>query len=138
MHRRVQRGKALNSDSVVNMLWTISFYETETPFVHPPPPWDQPATAVGLSLVRVPYKYGVLDTFRQCGVAPERRGYESLSILISAKSLSAGPSLMVKVPMRCSSFSSSKDWPSISCERNSSAIARQPGNINKQPDELAL
>lgn len=57
-------------------------------------------------------------------------GYESLSMLIWAKILRAGPSLMFMVPMRWSSFSSSRACPSISWERNSSAISRQPATTH--------
>lgn len=53
--------------------------------------------------------------------------YESLSILIWAKIFSAGPSLMFMVLMRWSSFRRSRAWPSISWERNSSAISWHPG-----------
>lgn len=59
--------------------------------------------------------------------------YEFFSTLIWAKILSAGPSLMFMVPMRWSSFSSSSAWPSISWQRNSSAISKQPAAKHGHP-----
>lgn len=69
-----------------------------------------------------------------CEVVNGEMGYESLSMLIWAKILSAGPSLMFMVPMRWSSFSSSRACPSISWERNSSAISRQPAAHHQQSE----
>lgn len=70
-----------------------------------------------------------------CVMKELRGGYESFSMLIWAKILSAGPSLMFMVPIRWSSFSSSRACPSISWERNSSAISRQPAPTARRGDE---
>ena len=58
--------------------------------------------------------------------------YQSLRLLMWAQILSAGPSLMFMVDMRCSSFSSSRAWPSISCDRNWEAISSQPAERRKR------
>lgn len=51
-----------------------------------------------------------------------------------AKILSAGPSLMFMVLMRWSSFKRSKACPSISWDRNSSAISWQPAQRAMEND----
>lgn len=61
-----------------------------------------------------------------------KRWHQSLRLLMWAQILSAGPSLMFMVDMRCSSFSSSRACPSISWQRNSSAISRQPAATHQQ------
>lgn len=60
--------------------------------------------------------------------------HQSLRLLMWAQILRAGPSLMFMVDMRCSSFSSSRAWPSISCDRNWEASSSQPAkrNINRK------
>lgn len=89
----------------------------------PKPQWDEETSA---EVLGCPFQ-----TRWGCG-----KGYESLSILMWAKIFSAGPSLMFMVLMRWSSLRSIKAWPSISWERNSSAISWQPGAKEKIFDWL--
>lgn len=55
-----------------------------------------------------------------------------------AQILRAGPSLMFMVDIRCSSFSSSRACPSISCDRNWEASSSQPANRRTKIKEKAV
>lgn len=57
--------------------------------------------------------------------------HQSFRLLMWAQILSAGPSLMFMVDMRCSSFRSSRACPSISCDRNWVAKSSQPAQQRK-------
>lgn len=57
--------------------------------------------------------------------------HQSLRLLMWAQILRAGPSLMFMVDMRCSSFSSRRACPSISCDRNWEASSSQPAEEDK-------
>lgn len=106
-------------DETVQLCWELMFMVLRSSNPQDPKPqWDKETSA---EVLGCPFQ-----TRWSCG-----KGYESLSILMWAKIFSAGPSLMFMVLMRWSSLRSIKAWPSISWERNSSAISWQPGAKEK-------
>lgn len=90
--------------------------------------WTVANTFTGRTLAALDLELGVKAqglTLNLVGLGG-KHWHQSLRLLMWAQILRAGPSLMFMVDMRCSSFSSSRACPSISCDRNWEASSSQP------------